>query len=106
MTRRQLADLMGVSYQLIYSYERGGSRIAASRLHAIAHVLGVDVSYFFEELHDTEPFQATEQQRMLLDLARNFLRIPTHEHQEALCSIARTLAETERRERGPRKTAC
>ena len=46
---------MGVSYQQIYSYEQGGGRIAASRMHAIAQALGVDVSYFFEELRDAEP---------------------------------------------------
>jgi hypothetical protein len=37
--------------------------------------------------------KATPQQRLLLELGRNFIAIPIRKHQEAICSLARTLAE-------------
>ena len=37
-------------------------------------------------------FRPTPQQRMLLELARNFISLPSRKHQEALCSLARALA--------------
>jgi hypothetical protein len=30
---------------------------------------------------------------MLLELARNFIGIPTRKHQEAICSLARALSD-------------
>lgn len=41
MTREQLAEGLGVSYQQVCKYERAESRVAASRLVAIAGLLGV-----------------------------------------------------------------
>jgi hypothetical protein len=38
------------------------------------------------------------QQRMLLELARNFSAISSRKHQDALCNLARVLAGTEREE--------
>ena len=55
--------------------------------------LGVEVGYFFEGLGKDNAFKATSQQRLLLELGRNFIAIPTRKHQEAICSLARTLAE-------------
>jgi hypothetical protein len=57
----------------------------------------VDVSYFFEGLGNDKAFKATPQQRMLLELARNFISIPTRKHQEAICSLARALSDPEQR---------
>ena len=39
-----------------------------------------------------QDFKPTPQQRMLLELARNFISLPSRKHQEALCSLARALA--------------
>jgi hypothetical protein len=36
--------------------------------------------------------QVTSQQRLLLELGRNFIAIPSRKHQGALCSLARTLS--------------
>jgi hypothetical protein len=40
-------------------------------------------------------FKPTPQQRMLLELARNFIGMPSRKHQEALCSLARALSNPE-----------
>jgi transcriptional regulator with XRE-family HTH domain len=95
LTQQQMAELIGVTYQQAHKYEKGINRVAAGRLYNIAQALGVDVSYFFEGLHSDKAFKATPQQRMLLELARNFISIPVRKHQEAMCSLARALSEPE-----------
>jgi transcriptional regulator with XRE-family HTH domain len=95
LTQQQMAELIGVTYQQAHKYEKGINRIAAGRLHNIAQALGVDVGYFFEGLNSDRAFRATPQQRMLLELARNFISIPERRHQEAMCALARALAEHE-----------
>jgi hypothetical protein len=60
---------------------------------AHAQVLGVDVRYFFEGIGGDDPFRPTQQQRLLLELARNFMAIPHRRHQEEIVSLVRALAE-------------
>jgi len=91
LTQQQMADLIGVTYQQAHKYEKGINRVAAGRLYQMARVLGVDIGYFFEGLHENGAVQASPKQRMLLELARNFISIPTRKHQEAVCSLARAL---------------
>jgi DNA-binding XRE family transcriptional regulator len=98
LTQQQMADLIGVTYQQAHKYEKGINRVAAGRLYQMARVLGVDIGYFFEGLHESGSVHATPQQRMLLDLARNFISIPTRKHQEAVCTLARALTSDEKPE--------
>mgnify|MGYP006307297473 FL=1 len=93
LTQQQMAELIGVTYQQAHKYEKGINRIAAGRLYSVARALGVEVGFFFEGLDDAEPFRPTPQQRMLLELARNFISLSNRRHQEAICALARTLAE-------------
>jgi transcriptional regulator with XRE-family HTH domain len=95
MTQHQLADLIGVTYQQAHKYEKGMNRVAAGRLYCIARALGVEVSYNFEGLQTADRFVPSPRQRMLLDLARNYLNIPVPEHQKAIVALARALAEGE-----------
>jgi transcriptional regulator with XRE-family HTH domain len=88
-----MAELIGVTYQQAHKYEKAMNRVAAGRLYLIAQALGVEVSYFYEGLQTADRFVPSPQQRMLLDLARNYLNIPVPEHQKALVAIARALAE-------------
>ena len=81
LTQQTLADLIGVTYQQEHKYESGVNRISAGRLYLIARVLGVE-----------EP---TPQQRLFLDLARNFNNIRTRKHQDVICLLTRILANLE-----------
>jgi transcriptional regulator with XRE-family HTH domain len=92
LTQQQMAELIGVTYQQAHKYEKGINRIAAGRLFTIAQALGVDVGYFFDGMDNERSFKPTPQQRMLLELARNFISMPSRKHQEAICSLARALA--------------
>jgi transcriptional regulator with XRE-family HTH domain len=93
LTQHQMAELIGVTYQQAHKYEKGINRIAAGRLYHLAQALGVEVGYFFEELGRDATVKATPQQRLLLELGRNFTAIPIRKHQDAICSLARTMAE-------------
>jgi transcriptional regulator with XRE-family HTH domain len=95
LTQQQMAELIGVTYQQAHKYEKGINRIAAGRLFTIAQALGVDVGYFFDGMDSERTFKPTPQQRMLLELARNFIGMPSRKHQEALCSLARALSNPE-----------
>jgi transcriptional regulator with XRE-family HTH domain len=93
LTQHQVADLIGVTYQQEHKYEKGINRVAAGRLYNIAQALGVEVSYFFEGLQTPGRLVPSTQQRMLLDLARNYLCIPVRAQREAIVALARALAE-------------
>ena len=100
LTQQQMAELIGVTYQQAHKYETGINRISAGRLYQIAQALGVDISYFFEDIDPdkrSKPRAADmmPQQRMLLELARNFASINNRKHQDALCNLARVLATGE-----------
>jgi transcriptional regulator with XRE-family HTH domain len=95
LSQQRLAELIGVTYQQAHKYEKGVNRVAAGRLYNVAQVLGVDVNYFFEGLQGGGTFRATPQQRLLLELAKNFMT-SSREHQQAICSLARTLADPSR----------
>ena len=90
--RERRIMLIGVTYQQAHKYEKGINRIAAGRLFTIAQALGVDVGYFFDGMDSERTFKPTPQQRMLLELARNFISMPSRKHQEAMCSLARALS--------------
>jgi transcriptional regulator with XRE-family HTH domain len=92
LTQQQMAEQTGVSYQQTYKYEKGTNRISAGRLFSMAEALSVDVSYFFDGMDSDLSFKSTPQQRMLVELARNFISMPSRKHQEAICTLARTLA--------------
>ncbi|WP_051328500.1 helix-turn-helix domain-containing protein [Geminicoccus roseus] len=95
LTQQQMADIIGVTYQQAHKYEKGVNRIAAGRLFQIAQALGVDVGFFFEGMSGIAEVSPSPQQRMLLELARNFIAMPNRRHQEALCTLARALAEND-----------
>jgi transcriptional regulator with XRE-family HTH domain len=48
MSQATLAERIGVTFQQLQKYERGASRVGASRLSQIASVLGVSVGALFE----------------------------------------------------------
>ena len=48
MTQEKLGLALGLTFQQVQKYEKGTNRIGASRLQAIAKVLDVPPSYFFE----------------------------------------------------------
>lgn len=103
LTQQQMAELIGVTYQQAHKYETGINRISAGRLYQIAQALGVEIGYFFEDIEPDRaakprPTEMMPQQRMLLELARNFASIGNRRHQDAICNLARVLAAAPEKE--------
>jgi transcriptional regulator with XRE-family HTH domain len=48
MSQEKLGAALGLTFQQVQKYERGATRIAASRLQQISHILQVPVEFFFE----------------------------------------------------------
>jgi transcriptional regulator with XRE-family HTH domain len=46
--QQALARTLGVSFQQVQKYEKGGNRVSASRLYQLAQALGVPITWFFE----------------------------------------------------------
>jgi transcriptional regulator with XRE-family HTH domain len=93
LTQQELAELTGVTCQQAHKYEKGINRIAAGRLSSLAQALGVEVGYFYDGLTSTPGVvKATPRQGQMLELARNFMAIADRRQQEAICNLARSLA--------------
>ncbi len=55
LSQEKLGEAIGLTFQQVQKYERGANRIGASRLHELSGVLGVPVSFFYDE---TDPVHA------------------------------------------------
>ena len=93
-SRTQLADKIDVTQQQLQKYEKGTNRISASRLVVIAKALSQGVSYFYEGLSDDNEPMVTQHQRMCIEVSRNFMRIESAVHQEAVNILINSLAKT------------
>ncbi|TKT75107.1 helix-turn-helix domain-containing protein [Aquamicrobium sp. LC103] len=49
MSQEKLGESLGITFQQVQKYEKGTNRVGASRLQSAAAVLGVPVSFFFED---------------------------------------------------------
>jgi transcriptional regulator with XRE-family HTH domain len=92
MSQTTLAELVGVTYQQIAKNEAGVNGIAASRLFALAHVLGVGIEQFFEGLEAPDARGHISEQRQIVDLARHFRAIATQAHRQLVLRLTAALA--------------
>jgi len=90
LTQDRLARLIGVSCHQQHKYERGISRLSAGRLYAIARVLDVGVEELFFGL-ESPPSLGHDQ--LPLDFSHAFVGIRDKRYQEAVCLLARMLAD-------------
>lgn len=49
MSQERLGELLGLTFQQVQKYEKGVNRIAAGRLFEISSILGVPISFFYED---------------------------------------------------------
>jgi transcriptional regulator with XRE-family HTH domain len=116
MSQGELGAKLGITFQQIQKYEKGSNRISAGRLYHIAGILGVDLSYFYDGLAETnglvkEPIQdafvdvmgTVQGQRLVQALAR----LPDTGLRASLVSLVERLAllhgERKRPQRRSRK---
>lgn len=55
MSQEKLGEMLGLTFQQVQKYEKGVNRIGAGRLFQMAHILGVPIGYFYEDVANAEP---------------------------------------------------
>ena len=50
LSQESLGDSLGLTFHKVQKYERGANRIGAGRLLQLANILGVSISYSYDEL--------------------------------------------------------
>jgi transcriptional regulator with XRE-family HTH domain len=58
MSQEKLGESLGITFQQVQKYEKGTNRVGASRLQAIANVMTVPVSFFFDDAPGSERSQS------------------------------------------------
>jgi transcriptional regulator with XRE-family HTH domain len=106
MSQERLGETLGITFQQIQKYEKGTNRVGASRLRAISEVLGVPISFLFEDAPgaDTAPARglAEDQSAGLaidfctsaegLQLNRAFVRIADTKVRRKVIELVKALA--------------
>jgi transcriptional regulator with XRE-family HTH domain len=102
MNQAALAAALGLTFQQVQKYEHGANRVSASRLSAIADVLGVPVSFFFIEgpvHHD-----ARMEQSETIELVRCYYAIPDARVRQQFLQMIKAAARRSKR-RAPERDA-
>lgn len=103
LSQETLGEAVGITFQQLQKYERGANRISASRLFNLSQVLGVPVTFFFDdlpvqdvELVDEEPSETQEFESMArretLELVRAYYRIPEEMVRRRTFELVKALA--------------
>jgi transcriptional regulator with XRE-family HTH domain len=59
MTQEGLALRLGITFQQVQKYENGNNRISAGRLHHIAVIMGLPITFFFDGLSGNSKIDPT-----------------------------------------------
>ena len=105
LSQEKLADGLGITFQQVQKYEKGTNRIGASRLQAIADILGVHPSFFFQEGDDVaarngdttrEPSEISSfvSSKEGIALNRAFLKITDPVLRKKIISLVAAVAQT------------
>lgn len=105
LSQEKLADGLGITFQQVQKYEKGTNRIGASRLQAIADILGVPPSFFFQEGDDAaarngdttrEPSEISSfvSSKEGIALNRAFLKITDPVLRKKIISLVAAVAQT------------
>ena len=105
MSQEKLGEALGITFQQIQKYEKGTNRVGASRLQQISQVLGVPVSFFFEDAPGETPAGGMAESQSAgfvvdflsssegLQLNRSFARISDPKVRRKIVELVRTLAD-------------
>jgi transcriptional regulator with XRE-family HTH domain len=104
MSQEKLGDFLGLTFQQVQKYEKGVNRIGAGRLFNIARVLGVPITYFYEDTTDEQATGFAEEagappvMEFLgspegLQLSLAFMRIKDAKVRKRVVELVKSLAE-------------
>lgn len=112
LSQERLAAALDLTFQQVQKYERGANRIGAGRLYQLARALDVPVTYFFEDMDDTQ-YPASQgvheeagqsyqgdpmTQRETLLLVRAYYAIPDPAVRRRMLDLMRSMADGYTRE--------
>ena len=121
MSQEKLGEALGLTFQQVQKYERGANRIGSGRLYHLSKVLDVPVSFFFDDLPESqggstvpsnlsgmsetpvETFEAEAMSRReTLELVRAYYRITDQAVRKRMFELVKAIAgpSPERRKRG------
>jgi transcriptional regulator with XRE-family HTH domain len=107
MSQERLGELLGLTFQQVQKYEKGINRIGAGRLFEVAGILGVPVSFFYEDVDSSggvtgfaegeEPPPVMEflSSGEGLQLSLAFMRIKDVKVRRRILELVRSLSEDE-----------
>jgi transcriptional regulator with XRE-family HTH domain len=101
MNQETLANALGLTFQQVQKYEGGANRVSASRLSAMAEILGVPISYFFGDLRADDAEISPEDQRWrdylqrpeTIEFIRLYYAIPDLRARQQFLEMTKTLAD-------------
>jgi transcriptional regulator with XRE-family HTH domain len=105
MNQETLASALGLTFQQVQKYEGGANRVSASRLSAVADVLGVPISFFFGDMQTGDSTQTTEEQeareRMerpeTIELVRHYYAISDSQVRQQFLDMVKSIAARTKR---------
>jgi transcriptional regulator with XRE-family HTH domain len=105
MSQERLGELLGLTFQQVQKYEKGINRIGAGRLFEVASILGVPISFFYEDVDSNAPasgFAEGEEPPPVMEflssgeglqLSLAFMRIKDVKVRRRILELVRSLAE-------------
>jgi transcriptional regulator with XRE-family HTH domain len=102
MNQETLANALGLTFQQVQKYEGGANRVSASRLSAMAEILGVPIAYFFGDLQPDDADLSPEdrqwrehlQRPETIEFIRLYYAISDHKVRQQFLEMAKTVAES------------
>lgn len=88
MSRSELARKIDVSNFQVSKYEKGTNKISIARLALLADVFETSITYFFEQKNTS----VNKEQRLCMELVRNFSKIKDSRLRKTVNNLARDLA--------------
>jgi len=109
MSQEEIGEAVGITFQQVQKYERGLNRIGSSRLYEFSCLLGVSVSYFFEDIkantnsagefslaEDGSSFEHEQfNNKEVLTLVRSYYGINDPQVRKKVLALIKTLATME-----------
>jgi transcriptional regulator with XRE-family HTH domain len=102
MNQETLASGLGLTFQQVQKYEGGANRVSASRLSAVAEILGVPISYFFGDLPATNVEVSAEEnvrrerleRSVTIELVRLYYAIPDPTVRRQFLEMVKAVAQS------------
>ena len=103
LSQTGLADSIGLTFQQVQKYEKGANRVSAGRLHKIAEMLNIPVTFFYggmssraKKREASDPDFSFMQTRDAVRIMRAYSEIESRSTKYALVVLAESLRDKER----------